>query len=103
MVVQNQTSPVDTTAASTPPSTATQSAGGGLSTLANESTFLQLLVSQIKNQDPLNPTDGTQFLSQLTQLSQLEQMTAIRQAIEKQTALSQAGDASTAPSTTATN
>lgn len=87
MVVQNQTSPVDTTATSTPPSTANPSADGGLSALANESTFLQLLVSQIKNQDPLNPTDGTQFLSQLTQLSQLEQMTAIRQAVEKQAAV----------------
>ena len=41
--------------------------------LANESTFLQLLVAQIKNQDPLNPTDGTQFLSQLAQFSSLEQ------------------------------
>jgi flagellar basal-body rod modification protein FlgD len=40
----------------------------------NQQTFLQLLVTQIKNQDPLNPTDGTQFLSQLAQFSELEQM-----------------------------
>jgi flagellar basal-body rod modification protein FlgD len=40
----------------------------------NKQTFLQLLVSQIKNQNPLNPTDGTQFLSQLAQFSELEQM-----------------------------
>jgi flagellar basal-body rod modification protein FlgD len=40
----------------------------------NQQTFLQLLVTQIKNQNPLNPTDGTQFLSQLAQFSELEQM-----------------------------
>src|SRR5215471_5583630 len=47
--------------------------------------FLQLLVAQIKNQDPLNPTDGVQFLTQLAQFQQLEQsmnmgqdLTAIR-------------------------
>jgi len=35
--------------------------------------FLQLLVAQLKNQDPLNPTDGTQFVTQLAQFQQLEQ------------------------------
>ena len=35
--------------------------------------FLQLLVAQMKNQDPLNPADGAQFLAQLAQLQQLEQ------------------------------
>ncbi len=40
----------------------------------NKQTFLKLLVTQIKNQNPLNPTDGTQFLSQLAQFSELEQM-----------------------------
>lgn len=40
----------------------------------NQQTFLQLLVTQIKNQNPLDPTDGTQFLSQLAQFSELEQM-----------------------------
>ncbi|MBC7928815.1 MAG: hypothetical protein H7039_24490 [Bryobacteraceae bacterium] len=40
--------------------------------------FLQLLVAQVKNQDPLNPTDGVQFLTQLAQFSQLEQMIGVR-------------------------
>jgi len=43
--------------------------------LAQESTFLKLLVEQIKNQDPLNPTDGLQFVTQLAQFSELEQIT----------------------------
>ena len=51
--------------------------------LANESTFLQLLVAQIKNQDPTQPMDSTAFLGQLAQFSQLEQLVGIRQDIEK--------------------
>lgn len=50
----------------------------GTDKLANEQTFLQLLVSQLQNQDPLNPADGTQFVTQLAQFSQLEQMLSIR-------------------------
>ena len=47
--------------------------------LTSESTFLKLLVSQIQHQDPLNPTDGVQFLTQLTGYSQLEQLMQINQ------------------------
>ena len=50
--------------------------------IANTSTFLQLLVAQIKNQDPLKPTDGTAFLTQLAQFSQLEQLMGIRTDLE---------------------
>ena len=56
--------------------------------LANKETFLKLLVAQIKNQDPTNPTDGVQFLTQLAQFSSLEQsmqsnatLESIRQAV----------------------
>jgi flagellar basal-body rod modification protein FlgD len=47
--------------------------------LTQESTFLQLLVAQIQNQDPLNPTDSIQFVGQLVQYSQLEQLLNISQ------------------------
>ena len=47
----------------------------------NKETFLQLLVAQIKNQNPLNPADGVQFLTQLAQFSELEQMMEIRNEI----------------------
>ncbi|VBB08092.1 flagellar hook capping protein [Lucifera butyrica] len=36
--------------------------------------FLELLVTQMKYQDPLQPMDNTQFVSQLAQFSALEQM-----------------------------
>ncbi|HTP88038.1 MAG TPA: flagellar hook capping FlgD N-terminal domain-containing protein [Bryobacteraceae bacterium] len=51
--------------------------------LANEQTFLQLLVSQLKNQDPTSPMDGTQFVTQLAQFSQLEQDLAMRKDLDK--------------------
>jgi len=49
--------------------------------LTSESTFLNLLVAQIKNQDPLNPTDSIQFVGQLVQFSQLEQLLSINQGV----------------------
>ena len=44
----------------------------GLNTV-DFNTFLKLLVAQLKNQDPLNPLDGTQFTGQIAQFSALEQ------------------------------
>ena len=41
-------------------------------TQVSKDMFLQLLVAQIQNQDPLNPSDGVQFLTQLAQFQQLE-------------------------------
>lgn len=39
----------------------------------NKDDFLQLLVTQLKNQDPLNPQDSSAFVAQLAQLTQVEQ------------------------------
>jgi flagellar basal-body rod modification protein FlgD len=36
--------------------------------------FLSLLITQLQNQDPLNPTDSTAFTAQLAQFSSLEQL-----------------------------
>jgi len=75
-------------------STSSQSAQGstGLgATAPTEEMFLQLLVAQMQNQDPLNPTDSTQFVSQLAQFSELEQVIGIRQDIEGYAASAQAG------------
>jgi len=59
--------------------TGSSSASGNIGQLTNESTFLQLLVAQIKNQDPMNPTDSIQFVGQLVSFSQLEQLLSINQ------------------------
>jgi len=49
--------------------------------LASQEVFLQLLVAQLQNQNPLNPMDGMEFVTQLAQFSQLEQLTLIHQQV----------------------
>ena len=67
------------TTASTAASASAASSSTGLGSAApSEGVFLQLLVSQLQNQDPLNPTDSTTFVTQLAQFSELEQVMAIR-------------------------
>jgi flagellar basal-body rod modification protein FlgD len=74
-------STIDPTAAATTPSAASTTSSTSSTTLTNPSanlndnTFLQLMVDQLKNQDPLNPTDTSQYLSQLAQFTALEQET----------------------------
>ncbi|ANA39341.1 MULTISPECIES: flagellar hook assembly protein FlgD [Geobacter] len=43
------------------------------STGMNKDDFLKLFVTQLQNQDPLNPQDSTEFIGQLAQLTQVEQ------------------------------
>ncbi len=50
--------------------------------LSNKETFLQLLVAQLKYQNPDSPADGAQFVAQLAQFSTLEQQTASRQDLD---------------------
>jgi len=44
--------------------------------------FLTLLVAQMQNQDPLNPTDSTEWTAQLAQYSQLEQSMNLNDTME---------------------
>ena len=44
--------------------------------------FLTLMLKQLENQDPTEPTDNTQWLSQLAQYSSLEQMTRMNSGLE---------------------
>jgi flagellar basal-body rod modification protein FlgD len=48
-------------------------------------TFLKLLVTQLENQDPLNPMDGTAFTEQLATFSQLEQQVLANEKLEELT------------------
>ena len=68
------TTPAASTPTQTPTATASPSAGDAMSQLSsNFSTFLTLLTTQLKNQDPTSPMDSNQFTQQLVQYSQVEQ------------------------------
>ncbi len=45
--------------------------------------FLNLLATQLRNQDPMNPTDNTEFVAQLAQFSALEASQNTNESIEK--------------------
>ena len=66
----------------------------------SESMFLNLLVAQMQNQDPLNPTDSAQFVSQLAQFSELEQVIGIRTDTDTLASAATAGSTTTSSTTT---
>jgi flagellar basal-body rod modification protein FlgD len=50
--------------------------------LTSKDDFLKILVAQLKYQNPLNPQDPGEFLTQLSQLSQVEQLDNIASSLE---------------------
>src|ERR1700691_2837636 len=66
--VPGNTNPVPGTSSSAAAGGNTASGVGGLTM----NDFLTLMTAQLQNQDPLNPTDSNQFLSQLSELSTVE-------------------------------
>lgn len=72
--------------------------GGGYSSLADatrqiantqqlgQNAFLKLLVTQLTNQDPLDPQDQSQFLAQLAQFSTVEGINNIQTSQSRQQA-----------------
>jgi flagellar basal-body rod modification protein FlgD len=66
------TAAVNTTSTATT-STASATGVGNTSLAANFTAFLQMLTTQLKNQNPLDPLDTNQFTQQLVQFAQVEQ------------------------------
>ena len=51
--------------------------------LANKEVFLQLLIAQIKNQNPAQPADSIQYITQLSQFTGVEQLVDIKQQMQE--------------------
>jgi len=71
----------------------------------NETDFLQLITTQLQNQDPLQPTDPSQFLGQLeglSEVSSLQSMQAAMSSSQVTNGASLLGHSVLAPGTTAT-
>lgn len=81
MQITNDVSQAVAAAATTPPATTPPASTNAVSGMANEQTFLKLLVAQIQNQNPMSPSDSMQFVTQLAQFSSLEQLMGINQGI----------------------
>ncbi len=57
----------------------------------DKDTFLQLLVAQMKYQDPLEPASSTEYISQLAQFTSLEEMENLNQSFDQSDAQSLVG------------
>src|SRR5579863_2208167 len=104
------TTPTTTPTTST---TASGTAATGMQSLAgNFDTFLQLLTTQLQNQDPLDPLDTNQFTQQLVEFASVEQqvnmntnlqtLISLQQTTEATSALQFLGSTVTAKGNTAT-
>ena len=78
---------VDTSAESNSSSSTSKKSGGSL----DKDAFLQLLVAQMKYQDPLEPTDNTEYISQLATFSQLEETQNMQASLQEMEANSLVG------------
>jgi flagellar basal-body rod modification protein FlgD len=86
-----------TAAANSSASTATAAGITGTQQLAgNFSTFLTLLTTQLKNQNPLDPLDTNQFTQQLVQFASVEQQIDVNTNLQSLIALQQSSDATSA-------
>jgi flagellar basal-body rod modification protein FlgD len=65
--------------ATTAPTTTTTSSSSGASSLT--STFLNLLATELQNQDPTAPVDATAMVGQMISLNQLDQLISINQSL----------------------
>lgn len=73
------TTPIPAVSTPTPAANDSSSSGSsdGMSTLLDPSTFLNLLVDELKYQNPLDPTSSAAFMSQIAELSQVEQLETV--------------------------
>lgn len=85
---------ISSISASTQKTAVTGSESAGL----GKDDFLKLMVAQLQNQDPLNPSDATQYTSQLAQYSSLEQLINANNGIENLTSTIESGSRTNAAS-----
>src|SRR5580692_12015516 len=79
------TMPVASTDSSTIPvgdTTTSTAQETGTASLLQPNTFLNLLVDELKYQDPLDPTNSSDFMNQIAELSQVEQLQTVSSSSE---------------------
>lgn len=68
-----------------------QAAERNAKSVLDKDAFMQLLVEQMANQDPLSPTSDTDFIAQLAQFSMLEQIQSLNDTMTQSQAYSMVG------------
>ena len=65
-----------------PPSSNSETQASDLGDTIDKDMFLRLLVTQLKYQNPVNPMNNEQFISQSAQFSSLEQMRSLNESVQ---------------------
>jgi flagellar basal-body rod modification protein FlgD len=70
-------SPADTTSVPVGDTATSAASDTGTASLLQPNTFLDLLVDELKYQNPLDPTNSADFMNQIAELSQVEQLQTV--------------------------
>ena len=88
-MILNQIDPTSSAATSSTQasssSSSSQSSGLGTSTTLDENDFLNMLITELKNQDPTNPLQSTDLAAQLAQFSQVSELQTMNTNIQNAT------------------
>src|ERR1051325_11855800 len=76
----------------TPTTPPTGSSATGLNSMSS-GDFLKLMIQQLQQQDPLNPTDSNQLLTQMSQISTLQSNNEMQQSLQSLTLQQSIGSA----------
>jgi flagellar basal-body rod modification protein FlgD len=76
-----QATPKDSTAPASGTTSSSSSSAAADSSTITADDFLTLLVSELQNQDPTQPTDPNEYITQLAQVNSLQQLISINQGI----------------------
>ncbi|HET9124701.1 MAG TPA: flagellar hook capping FlgD N-terminal domain-containing protein [Solirubrobacteraceae bacterium] len=85
--------PTSSTSTATIGGVSTSAAASGVAGNLNEGDFLNLMMDQMKNQNPLNPADPTQYMGELASFSSLDEQIQIQQSASQSAANQSASSA----------
>ncbi len=79
----SSTAPINSTSAASTSNSSSSSSSVLPTQTLNQQDFLNLLVTQLQNQDPMNPMSDTDFIAQMAQFSTLQQSQQTYQSISE--------------------